>query len=59
MIFDVYISDAETPENALVNDACSTLMFAELDYDEAHKLANIAVKSGFLAILIPLVAEEE
>lgn len=59
MIFDVYISDAETPENALVNDAYSTLMFAELDYDEARKLANIAVKSGFLAILIPLVAEEE
>lgn len=59
MIFDVYISDAETPEDALTNDACNTLVFEELDYDEAHELANTAVKNGLLAILIPLVAEEE
>lgn len=58
-MYDVYISDADAPEDALTNDAFNTLMFAELDYDDAHKLANIAVKSGALAILIPLEAEEE
>lgn len=58
-MYDVYISDADTPADALDNDACNTLVFEELDYDEAHELANTAVKNGLLAILIPLEAEEE
>lgn len=57
-MYDIYISDAKNPEDALTNDACNTLVFAELNYDDAHTLANIAVKSGLLAVLIQLEAED-
>lgn len=65
MIFDVYISDAETP-GTIYDEGNKTFHFNELDRDHfneldrdhAEDLAAIALREGFLVLLVPVAFED-
>lgn len=57
MIFAVYISDAETP-GTIYDEGNKTFHFNELDRDHAEDLAAIALREGFLVLLVPVAFED-